>query len=439
MAIDSIGSFATQLGSRIERGVGLGLEIGLRAAALPGVLGLRWAGRALAPKRDDMPAPERSAALALKIALDEVFFATEAASAAFAFGRGEWTRVRREVDEAHALFEQRGWLANPTAYHRKPPAIRAASERDARVAHWSFTELSFESGYAPSFGEPGRDRWLGYEANRTAHARLLRHPGAPRPWVVCIPGYRMGNASVDFTGFRAKWLHRHLGLNVAIFVMPFHGPRTVGRRGGDGYLSGDFLDTIHAQAQAVWDLRKLVAWLRREGAPAVGVYGVSLGGYTAALLSALEADLDRVVLGIPAACFLDLARVNLPPALLQGLEWLGFPLERIEHVLRVVSPLAMPPLVPREHRFLYAGISDRLAPPHHAWNLWRHWERPRVAWYQGGHVSFLMEPAVRALLEEALDARSMLDGARKPEPQPLRRTPPRPAPAQVYAWGQTPS
>jgi hypothetical protein len=426
MALDTWTSLAAAIGARIERGVGAGLEIGVRTAALPGVLGLRWAGRALAPKRDDMPALEPSAALAVKVVLDELFFATEAASAAFAFGGAEWRRVRSEVDEAHALYRRRGWLEDPASYHRTPRAPQAVTERDARVAHWSFTELAYESGWVPSFGEPGRERWMSYAANRVAHARLLRHAGPPRPWVICIPGYRMGSAGVDFAGFRAKWLHRHLGLNVAIFVMPFHGPRTVGRRGGDGYLSGDFLDTIHAQAQAVWDLRKLVAWLRREGAPAIGVHGVSLGGYTAALLSALEPGLDRVVLGIPAACFLDLARQNVPPALLRAVEWMGFPIERIEDVLRVVSPLAMPTLVPREHRFLYAGVADRLAPPHHAWNLWKHWERPRIAWYQGSHVSFLMEPSVRALLEEALDARSMLESARKPA-SPVQRAaaPPR--------------
>jgi dienelactone hydrolase len=206
-------------------------------------------------------------------------------------------------------------------------------------------------------------------------------------------------------------MHRTLGLNVAIYVMPFHGPRAVGRRSGDGYLSGDFLDTIHAQAQAVWDLRRLVAWLRRDGAPAVGVHGVSLGGYTAALLAAIEPRLERVVLGIPAACFVDLARTNVPPGLLRAAEWLGFPLDAIERILRVVSPLALPPRVPHAHRAIYAGVADRLAPPHHAWDLWRHWERPRVVWYQGSHVSFLMEPSVRDLLADAFDARAMLDAA----------------------------
>jgi hypothetical protein len=398
------------LKGKLEQGLWLGMEAGLRAAALPGVLGLRWAGRALAPQRDDTPSAERSASLAFKVALDEFFFATEAASSVLAMGRTEWARARRELDEACALFDRRGWLADPASYHRTPPAARV-SERSARMAHVAFSHLSFESGYAPLPDEPGAARWLQQEGNHTAHAWVLRHPGPQRPWVVCVPGYRMGRPSVDFAGFRAQWLHHTLGLNVAIFVMPFHGPRTCGRRGGDGYLSGDFLDTIHAQAQAVWDLRSLLAWLRHQGAPAIGVHGVSLGGYTAALLSALEPGIERVVLGIPAACFLDLARAHVPPALLRAAEWLGFPTSEIGQALRVVSPLAMPPQIGHARRYIYAGVADRLAPPHHALDLWHHWDRPRVVWYQGSHVSFLLEPSVQALLAEALDATTLLDDA----------------------------
>ncbi|HSJ96002.1 MAG TPA: hypothetical protein VLC53_02955, partial [Myxococcota bacterium] len=112
--------------------------------------------------------------------------------------------------------------------------------------------------------------------------------------------------------------------------------------------------------------------------------------------------LAAVVAGIPASCFVGLARRHVPPGVAALLDRSGFPLERIEEVLRVVSPLAMPIRVPRERRFVYAGIADRLAPPEQAWDLWRHWERPHVTWYHGSHVSFLFEPAVRALLCEAL-------------------------------------
>jgi hypothetical protein len=366
-------------------------------------MGLRWAGRQASLDSSEMPAPRWGLSLLSKAALDEFFFATELVLATFVSGR-ERERVGREVIEAGELYRERGWLADPRRFHRSPPPLENARVEKARrfVAPSAYRHLRFESSYEPHAEEPGRERWLGYRANRTAHAWLLEHPGGPRPWVVCVPGYRMGHPIVDFAGFRTRWLHRGLGLNVAIPVMPLHGPRRVGRRGGDGFFSGDFLDTIHAQAQAVWDVRRLIGWLRGRHATAVAAQGVSLGGYTTALLACLEPDLDCVIVGVPAADFLQLLRSNAPPVLLRAVARLGFSLDDIERVLRVISPLAMPPRVPRKRLYLYAGLADRLASPDHAMALWNHWKKPRVAWYQGSHVSYLWEKDVKVLLEEAL-------------------------------------
>ena len=77
----------------------------------------------------------------------------------------------------------------------------------------------------------------------------------------------------------------------------------------------------------------------------------------------------------------------------------------------VVSPFAIEPGVPVERCFVYAGLVDRLASPDQARDLWEHWGRPRVAWYNGSHVSFLWEKEVRKLLLEAFDSRDMLTHA----------------------------
>jgi predicted esterase YcpF (UPF0227 family) len=37
----------------------------------------------------------------------------------------------------------------------------------------------------------------------------------------------------------------------------------------------------------MWDIRRILHWVRTQGAPSVGVHGVSLGGYQTALLAEL--------------------------------------------------------------------------------------------------------------------------------------------------------
>jgi len=129
---------------------------------------------------------------------------------------------------------------------------------------------------------------------------------------------------------------------------------------GDGYFAGDCLDTLHAQTQAVWDVRRLLAWIRSAGASAIGVYGISLGGYTAALIAALEEDLACVVAGVPPSDFVRLAQHHTPGAILRRGEKLGFDWQRADQLFRVVSPLAFEPRVAWERRYLYGGTCDRI-------------------------------------------------------------------------------
>lgn len=314
-----------------------------------------------------------------------------------------WSRIAAEVTEAEHFFETRGWLERPTRYHQKP-----AAPRDVRITHRSarwlrFEHVQFDSGYAPHAGEPGAERWHGYDPCHTAHAWVLRQPGgAAKPWLVCIPGYSMGAPWIDCSAFQTARLGSELGLNVAIPVLPLHGPRRVGWVSGDGYFSGECLDTLHAQAQAVWDVRRLLAWLRADGAASIGVYGLSLGGYTAALLAALEPTLRCVVAGIPATDFVELGRMHLAAAQLGAAERAGFTWPRVERIFRVVAPLAMPPRVGWRRRFLFAGTADRIVPLSQARRLWRHWGQPRALWYRGTHFSFSWEPRVQTWLFDVL-------------------------------------
>lgn len=383
------------------------IDLVLRSVLTPGVLAARWLGLAQPLAHDRIPAPRLSIGLATKMALDEVFFLTEALSARLVSVRDR-SRVADEVGAALALLDARGCLDVPEHYHPVPPPLEPLDMRAAQSRGLRYLHLRFASEYEPHVDEPGRARWLGYERNRTAHAWLLEHPGPPRPWLVCVHGYRMGFPLADFLAFPAAWFHHELGLNVAFPVLPLHGPRKLGSRTGDGFLSGDYLDTIHLQAQAVWDVRRLLAWLRAEDGQPIGTYGLSLGGYTTTLLAALEPDLACLVAGIPATDYVGLTRWNLPTWLLRLAEQAGLTFDRVEHLTRVISPLAMRPRVPWDRRYLYAATADRLVPPAGVHALWEHWGRPRLDWYDGSHTSFGWEATVRDLLTHALTSSGLV-------------------------------
>jgi pimeloyl-ACP methyl ester carboxylesterase len=61
--------------------------------------------------------------------------------------------------------------------------------------------------------------------------------------------------------------------------------------------------------QAVTDIRSLARWLRNRGAPHVGVMGMSLGGYTSALVATVmsQDEIDFVMPMIPLASIATMA------------------------------------------------------------------------------------------------------------------------------------
>ena len=370
------------------------------SAVAMGLLALR-----LQDRWDEVPEPRTSLRTALEVAVDEAVLAQMALSAPTRALRGDGERVAAEVQEALTLFRERGWSQRPETYHRTPPPLEKSEIRRRRTPGTHFEHLSFESEYEPHEEEPGRERWLSYRPCHTAHAWVLRHPepaGDSLPWLICIHGYQMGVPLVDFGAFRPDWLHHRLRLNLLLPVLPIHGPRRIRRISGDGFLSGDLLDTVHALAQTAWDLRRLVSWIRAQGGTQIGVYGLSLGGYSAALLASFDEGLRCAIAGIPATDFARLSWKHGPADSLRRAEELGLGLNETIDLKRVVSPLALAPRVPPAGRYLFGGTVDQLVPPDLVRDLWRHWEHPRIEWYPGGHCTFGMHRPVRRFVEDAL-------------------------------------
>jgi hypothetical protein len=319
-----------------------------------------------------------------------------------------YERINQEVVAALEFYGNKGWLEKPQGFFGESPPLPDVTVREVKARRRSYHRIFFDSGYTPYPGEPGRERWLGYSANNREYALLLRHP-EPRPWLVCVHGTEMGRAAIDLAVFRAWKLHDDLGLNVVIPVLPMHGPRARGLPKGAVLPGEDVLDDVHATAQAVWDLRRLLSWIRlQEPDSLIGLNGLSLGGYIASLVASLEKNLTCAILGVPVADLVGLVGRH---------SGLGHDdprrqtMRRAEPIGRMVSPLSLDPLAPMPGRFIYAGVADRLVHPREqVIRLWEHWGKPKIVWYPGGHTGFFRSRPVQRFVREALPQSGLLDG-----------------------------
>src|SRR5690606_24341643 len=185
-----------------------------------------------------------------------------------------------------------------------------------------------------------------------AEVRLIRVRHS-RDWLICVHGLAMGRSWLDMRAMGAGWLHRR-GVNLAFPVLPLHGPRAVNSLvSGAGFIGGDVSNTLHALTQAVWDIRRLVAWLRAEGAGRIGLVGLSLGGYTTALVASLEDRIDCAIAGVPAAEFGELTCYHATGRALALAAEANITPGRIAAALTPVAPLMLAPRVDRERRFIF--------------------------------------------------------------------------------------
>lgn len=400
--------------SVVERVVGsyrsvwkfLGRRVLVRATlALPRTVRFMRTTATTGEVSDGLPAPSLSLGLAAGVAMDEALLAMAMAPSRFP-RRADFARVSAELADARQMFSRRGWIARPASYHRAPPPLTPQDVETTRgwALGLGYERITYDSGFSTRPGEPGEGRWMAYEPNRRALATIVRHGGAPRPWVVCVHGFSMGYPFMDFVGLQTAKLHRGLGLNVAMPVLPLHGRRKVTFVSGEPFLSFDMMNTVHGLTQAVWDIRRLLSWIKDQGATSIGLYGVSLGAYVVALLSGIEEGVDAVMAGIPVVDFPSLFHAHSP---------VHIRARSIEHnilggvaedVCRVVSPMSFESKVPRDRRYVFAGYGDRMAGTEQALMLWEHWDRPPISWYSGNHVGYLWSRQVGSFLEESLIA-----------------------------------
>jgi pimeloyl-ACP methyl ester carboxylesterase len=306
----------------------------------------------------------------------------------------------------HQVYETDTHVASPELFFPEPSEIEP-SFHEAREGVWDAEWPSTFTPYLHAVAE----RYLANVANRTARARaFLATPPrdtTKRPAVIAIHGYMGGHWLLEEATWPIPWLMKR-GLDVALPVLPFHALRGGVRRGAPPFPSADPRRTNEGFRQAVSDIVALARWLRARGAPRVGVMGVSLGGFTSALLATVSRDFDFVMPMIPLASIADFAREQGRLGNGPGAEEQHAALERANWI---VSPMARPLLVAKSRALVVAAEHDRITPVAHAGRIAKHFDCEMVT-IPGGHLVQLGRSEAFRALAKMLVREGIIAGTR---------------------------
>lgn len=258
-----------------------------------------------------------------------------------------------------------------------------------RVRGSECARVTFRSPYRP-VNPAFATAYAATPENHWVHAELWCHRRRePTATAILLHGFGMGHPRLDASVLMAPAIF-DAGLDVVLVTLPLHGRRSPAgtRFSGQCFASPDVARLNEAIAQAAHDVAALIAWLRTREQGPIGLLGLSLGGYVAALMAALRDDLAFVVPVIAPVCFGDLAwRFMRESALYREGDATAIGPEDLRAAYRVHSPLAHAPRVPPERLFIVAGRGDRVVPAAHPLWLHEHWGRPRLLWFSGSHLA----------------------------------------------------
>jgi pimeloyl-ACP methyl ester carboxylesterase len=277
-------------------------------------------------------------------------------------------------------------------------APRISSRPASPIAEWmakgQVHNIRFNSSFL-AVNPALRDQCRGYVRNNVVRAQHWIHEDGPHPTLCVIHGF-MGSPYL-FNGlfFSLPWFYRS-GYDVLLYTLPFHGARA--ERGspfsGYGYFAHGFAGFAEAMAQAVHDFRSLVDYLEFTGVDRVALTGMSLGGYTSALIACVDDRIQAVIPNVPVVAPDMTVDEWFPANYVVRLRDLiaGTDDELVHAATRYPSPLNYAPLIGKDRRLIIAGLGDRLAPPEQAELLWEHWDRCAFHWFPGNHVLHVSQP-----------------------------------------------
>ena len=220
-----------------------------------------------------------------------------------------------------------------------------------------------------------------------------RTPGAgqddPPPAIILLHGWLLDRPQLAIYRSWARHVAKR-GIEVWVPFFPYHMRRAdPGEVSGQRALSPDLSTSFDMVRQAVAEARLLAGWLRRR-TTRVGIWGMSLGGWVAALTTTLDDDWDAVALWAPVAAPAEVLFESglvelLREAIIEG----GISADDFAAPeLAPMTPTRSDTRIHRSKMLVVAGAYDQVVSPRSVARLARRWNVD-VHWVPHGHISLM--------------------------------------------------
>ena len=291
--------------------------------------------------------------------------------------------TREEYERQVDFYIDGGYADRPETFFSFPDTAPAFSIMERTPYHdGEYQLIRYESGYTAK-NPLLRDKYHSYTANRNGYLVRWTHGDGKRKTVLCHHGYMLGEPGQAKKMFRVKRLYL-TGLDVALFIAPFHWKRSAGplRQRGIYLQPDDAAMTCECVGQNMYDLYGAFLILSGLGSPETGLIGASLGGYSTALFISLTDIASFGAMMVPA--------VNFTRPLGPDTARLPFPVDddfraKIHRVWELHSPLNFRPKLPAEKMLVVASRGDMVCPFEYVETLCERWGIVNRHFLTGGH------------------------------------------------------
>ncbi|NBY66961.1 MAG: hypothetical protein EBQ51_07825 [Verrucomicrobia bacterium] len=247
------------------------------------------------------------------------------------------------------------------------------------------------------------------EENNRFHLRVWPGPKGMRSPAMVLLHSLFSASDVGYVHW-ASVLNR-LGWTAVFYDLPYHfRRRPKGTWSGELIFGGNLIRSAEAIRQAVTEVRIVTRMLKASGAPEVGLWGMSLGGWVAGLTLCHEPGLACGWLAQPIP---DVATAIWDSeggwVLRRQMEERGLDRKRVEKLLPLVCPSHGKLQLSSKRVLVVGGSHDSVAPPSKLQALAKGWGGTHYREVGQGHIGYQAMPSTwrwgRELMPELFNGR----------------------------------